>query len=67
VREVPSADRRDSRQTDRRKNTRGGRRDGDPRVHWRRIAWLFAAYAMYVSIRSLPSTLRRLFKRARPV
>jgi hypothetical protein len=57
-------ERRDSKQADRRKNSRGGRRRGDPRTHWRRIAWLFAAYAMYLSLRSLPDTIRRRFKRA---
>jgi hypothetical protein len=40
-------------------------------VNWRRIAWLFAAYAAYLSIRSLtatvrdvvPARLKKLFKR----
>ena len=49
---------------DRRKNSRSGRRDGDPRVNWRRIAWLFAAYAVYVSVRSLPATVKHIFNRS---
>jgi len=49
---------------DRRKNSRSGRRDGDPRVNWRRIAWLFAAYAVYVSVRSLPATVKQIFNRS---
>jgi hypothetical protein len=48
---------------DRRKRSRSGRRGSDPHVNWRRIAWLFAAYAAYLSVRSLPSTVRNLFKR----
>jgi hypothetical protein len=50
---------------DRRKNSRSGRRDGDPRVNWRRVAWLFAAYAVLVSIRLLPTTVKRLVTRNR--
>ena len=49
---------------DRRRNPRSGRRTGDPRVNWRRIAWLFAAYAVYVSVRSLPTTVKKMFHRA---
>ncbi len=50
---------------DRRRNSRGGRRTADPRTNWRwrRLAWLFAAYAVYVSVRSLPATVRNYFKR----
>jgi hypothetical protein len=50
---------------DRRKNPRNGRRATDPHIawKWRRVAWLFAAYAAYVSVRSLPQTLQRLFGR----
>jgi len=33
-------------------------------VNWRRIAWLFAAYAVYVSVRSLPTTVKKMFHRA---
>jgi hypothetical protein len=51
---------------DRRKNSRGGRRDGDPHTNWRRIAWLFAAYAVYLSVRSLPTTMKNYFKRSEP-
>jgi len=52
---------------DRRRHTRSGRRAADPdgRGHWRRVAWLFAAYAAYLSIRSLPSALKRIFNRPR--
>jgi hypothetical protein len=48
---------------DRRKHPRNGRRTSDPHVNWRRIAWLFAAYALYLSVRSLPDTVHKLFKR----
>jgi len=48
---------------DRRLHSRGGRRAGDPRVNWRRLAWLFAAYAAYVSVRSLPASVKKLFNR----
>jgi hypothetical protein len=44
---------------DRRKHSRSGRRGGDPHTNWRRLAWLFAAYAAYLSIRSLPTTMKR--------
>ena len=45
---------------DRRKKSRGGRRATDPRDpwRWRRVAWLFAAYAAYLSLRSLTSTVK---------
>ena len=45
--------------TDRRRHSRSGRRAGDPHSNWRRIAWLFAAYATYLSVRSLTSTVQR--------
>jgi hypothetical protein len=50
---------------DRRKKSRGGRRANDPRDpwRWRRLAWLFAAYAAYLSVRSLTSTVKSYFKR----
>jgi hypothetical protein len=48
---------------DRRKHSRSGRRTSDPHTNWRRIAWLFAAYAIVMSVRSLPTTVRNLFKR----
>jgi hypothetical protein len=61
---VSSFERRRGASGDRRKNSRSGRRDGDPRVNWRRIAWLFAAYAVYVSVRSLPATVQQIFTRS---
>jgi hypothetical protein len=68
---VPKADRRANRRTDRRKRSRSGRRSGDPHTNWRRVAWLFAAYAAFLSIRSfptamtraLPERVKRLFRR----
>jgi hypothetical protein len=57
-------ERRGTERTDRRKNSRNGRRGTDPRVNWRRLAWLFAAYAVYLSIRSLPSAVRRFLDRS---
>jgi hypothetical protein len=61
---VSNTERRSLSARDRRRNSRSGRRDGDPRVNWRRIAWLFAAYAVYVSVRSLPATVKKMFQRA---
>ena len=62
---TPAPERRAAVHTDRRKRSRSGRRGDDPHVNWRRVAWLFAGYALFVSIRSLPSTLRRkLFERS---
>jgi hypothetical protein len=49
--------------SDRRRRRRGGRRAADPRTNWRRLGWLFAAYAMYLSLRSLPTTIVRRLKR----
>jgi hypothetical protein len=62
---VPSERRNDG--IERRKNSRGGRRSGDPHPdwRWRRLAWLFAAYALYLSVRALPSTVKNYFNRAR--
>jgi hypothetical protein len=65
VRVKPPVERRDPGQRDRRRNSRGGRRDNDPHFNWRRLAWLFAAYAMYLSIRALPGTIRRAWQRKR--
>lgn len=62
--ELFGPERRSSTGTDRRRNSRSGRRTSDPRVNWRRIAWLFAAYAAYLSLRALPETLRRFVRRA---
>ncbi len=58
-------DRRTTQRTDRRKHSRSGRRATDPQTNWRRVAWLFAAYAAYLSIRSLPANVKNLFKRLR--
>jgi hypothetical protein len=62
TRSIP--ERRAAVRTDRRKYSRSGRRGNDPHVNWRRWAWLFAAYALIMSVRSLPSTVKRkLFDR----
>jgi hypothetical protein len=61
---ILDSDRRSSDgRSDRRKNSRSGRRKTDPHTNWRRIAWLFAVYAAYLSIRSLPSTVKNFFGR----
>jgi len=60
-----TTERRASVRTERRKNSRGGRRTYDPHTNWRRLAWLFAAYAAYLSVRSLPSSVTRVLKRLR--
>ena len=52
-------ERRGTPRGDRRKNSRSGRRTGDPHTNWRRVAWLFAAYATYLSVRSLTATMKR--------
>jgi hypothetical protein len=59
-----NSDRRHTVSGDRRRNSRSGRRTSDPHTNWRRIAWLFAAYAVYLSIRSLPTTVKRFFQRS---
>lgn len=65
---TPTSDRRGAVRTDRRKHSRSGRRSNDPRVNWRRWAWLFGIYALVMSVRSLPSTVRRkLFERSNAV
>jgi len=56
-------DRRHAGVSDRRKQSRNGRRRSDPRRNWRRIAWLLAAYAAYASLRWLPLNVRRLITR----
>jgi len=63
-----SSNRRGTDRADRRRISRSGRRNVDPRAvwYWRRLTWLFAAYAIYMSIRSLPAAARRLFKREHP-
>jgi hypothetical protein len=64
---TPTPDRRGDIRSDRRKHSRSGRRSRDPQYHWRRLAWLFAGYAIYLSIRTLPATLRqKLFSRTTP-
>ena len=72
---APTTERRAERRGDRRKNSRSGRRAADPHTNWRRLAWLFAAYAAFLSLRSLPLAMknsvldrvrdgiRRLFRR----
>jgi hypothetical protein len=56
-------ERRATERSDRRRNSRSGRRATDPHVNWRRIAWLFAMYATILSVRSLPSTITNFFRR----
>jgi hypothetical protein len=56
-------ERRSSDRRDRRKYSRSGRRADDPHTSWRRVYWLFGAYALYLSVRKLPSTFRRLWRR----
>ena len=64
---TPTPNRRGGARGDRRKHSRSGRRARDPQFNWRRLAWLFAGYAIYLSIRSLPATLRqKLFSRITP-
>jgi hypothetical protein len=63
VSEPATAERRVADRRDRRANSRSGRRKGDPRMNWRRIAWLFGAYAAYLSVRSIPASLKRLLRR----
>jgi hypothetical protein len=64
---TPTVDRRGTVRTDRRKQSRSGRRAQDPHFHWHRLAWLFAGYAIFLSIRSLPATLRqKFFSRSTP-
>jgi hypothetical protein len=49
--------------SDRRRKSRGGRRAGDPRFNWRRLAWLFACYALYLSARSIPTRVKNIVRR----
>jgi hypothetical protein len=60
---APFVERRSSDRRDRRKHSRSGRRARDPHSSWRRVYLLFGAYAAYLSVRKLPSTLRRLLRR----
>ena len=59
---TPTRERRGAVRNDRRKLSRSGRRANDPHTNWRRLAWLFAAYATYLSIRSLPHSLPERMK-----
>jgi hypothetical protein len=59
---MPS-ERRTSARGDRRKHSRSGRRAHDPHNSWRRVYLLFGAYAVYLSVRKLPATIRRLWRR----
>jgi hypothetical protein len=56
-------ERRHAQKADRRRKSRSGRRSTDPYMNWRRIAWLFAIYAAYLSIRSLPAIVRGKFSK----
>ena len=58
-------DRRAAERADRRKSTRNGRRASERRRSWGHMVWLFAGYALYVSIRAVPLGLRRVIGRAR--
>jgi hypothetical protein len=57
-------ERRDGGRSDRRKRSRSGRRSADPHRNWQRLTWLFAFYVAYVSLRSLPASIRRVFTRS---
>lgn len=58
-----TVERRSLARQDRRKHSRSGRRAEDPHTTWRRVYWLFGAYALYLSVRKIPSTLRRFWRR----
>jgi hypothetical protein len=58
-----TVERRSLDRRDRRKSSRSGRRAEDPRTSWRRVYWLFGAYALYLSVRKIPSALRRFWHR----
>jgi hypothetical protein len=58
---APPSERRGAVLTDRRKRSRSGRRSSDPRVNWRRVGWLFACYALYLSARALPANFKSKF------
>jgi hypothetical protein len=60
---APPVERRSPDRPDRRKHSRSGRRAQDPHTSWRRVYLLFGAYAVYLSLRKLPSTFRRLLRR----
>jgi hypothetical protein len=60
---VQSVERRSRDRRDRRRHSRSGRRAQDPHMNWRRIYWFFGAYALFLSLRKLPVTLRRLWRR----
>jgi hypothetical protein len=62
---IPTPDRRGATRVDRRKLSYSGRRetDPDPRVKWRRLAWLFAVYAGILSVRALPAAIKQMVRR----
>jgi hypothetical protein len=64
---VPTLERRASGLTDRRRNSRSGRRKTDPHVDWQRVAFLFGVYAAYMSMRSLPANVWKFFSGQRPI
>jgi hypothetical protein len=59
----PPLERRSPGRRDRRKHSRSGRRAQDPHTSWGRVYLLFGAYALYLTVRKLPSSLRRLLRR----
>jgi hypothetical protein len=63
VTQTPAVERRLPGRTDRRRHSRSGRRKQDPNTKWRRVAWLFAFYAGYLSVRAVPAAIRRLWHR----
>jgi len=60
----PEIERRRRGVSDRRQHPLNGRRRSDPRRNWRRLTWLVAAYAAYVSLRWLPPGVRRFITRS---
>jgi hypothetical protein len=63
VTQTPATDRRAPNRNDRRRHSLNGRRNTDPHTQWRRLAWLFAGYAGYLSFRSVSRAVRRLLQR----
>jgi hypothetical protein len=66
--EPATIERRTKDSTDRRKHSRSGRRKYDPHTYawqWRRVAWLFAASAAFMSFRTVPAAFKRLLTRRR--
>jgi hypothetical protein len=58
-------DRRAAGLMDRRQQPRNGRRKQDPRKRWRLLALWFGVYGAYLSLRMLPSVLRRYLQTSR--